>query len=173
MYSWLLYTYTTYPWTLVIHFLQAKNQTLNLQTFTWCTILLNSHSYKALEIWNALLLIVYASGIHPDRAYSRTCLERPLHWPQEMWSVTTGGFWWQVQLYWNVGPAENAWSVKTGGGVHDSGLSRQVSLCTLLVFALCSAKYTLIDQTVPSRVRMYRHWTLAWSRKLHQLHIFF
>ncbi len=33
-----------------------------------------------------------------------------------MWSVKTGGLWWQVQLYLNVGPSgENAWSVKTGG----------------------------------------------------------
>ena len=33
-----------------------------------------------------------------------------------MWSVKTGGPWWQVQLYWNVGPsAKDVWSVKTGG----------------------------------------------------------
>ncbi len=33
-----------------------------------------------------------------------------------MWSVKTGGLWWQVQLYWNVGSsAKNVWSFKTGG----------------------------------------------------------
>ncbi len=26
----------------------------------------------------------------------------------------TGGLWWQVQLYWNVSPAKNGWSFKTG-----------------------------------------------------------
>ncbi len=50
--------------------------------------------------------------------YSITCLERPPGSPlaTKMWSVKTSGLWWQVQLYWNVGPAaENVWSVQTGG----------------------------------------------------------
>ncbi len=33
----------------------------------------------------------------------------------QMWSLKTGGFWWQVQLHWNVGlSARNIWSLKTG-----------------------------------------------------------
>ncbi len=34
----------------------------------------------------------------------------------KMWSVKTGGLWWQVQFYWNVGPsAKIVCSLKTGG----------------------------------------------------------
>ncbi len=47
--------------------------------------------------------------------YSRTCLER-LPVVLKMWSLKTGGLWWQVQLHWHVGPsARNACSFKTGG----------------------------------------------------------
>ncbi len=43
----------------------------------------------------------------------------------KMWSVKTGGLWWQVQLYWNVDPAaKTVWPFKTGG------LSWQLSLKT-------------------------------------------
>ncbi len=40
-----------------------------------------------------------------------------------MWSLKTGGLWWQVHIYWDEGlPARNIWSFKT------SGLSWQWSL---------------------------------------------
>ena len=33
----------------------------------------------------------------------------------KMWCLETGDLCWQVYLLWNVGPARNRWSLKTGG----------------------------------------------------------
>ncbi len=42
-------------------------------------------------------------------------------WAIKMWSLKTVCPWWQVQLYWNVGPsAWNIWRLKTGS-LHGSG----------------------------------------------------
>ncbi len=53
---------------------------------------------------------------HPSSHYSRTCLERPPHWPKICGlsrQVVSGD---RIQLYWNVGPsAKNVCSVKTDG----------------------------------------------------------
>ncbi len=76
-----------------------------------------------------------ASGVYPGVGWERGDRERihsickgcsrtiqwNLSWKSnplatKMWSVKTGGLWWQVQLYWNIGPSANiVWSVKTGG----------------------------------------------------------
>ncbi len=58
------------------------------------------------------------------------CIQQNLSWKTtplatQMWSLKTGGLWWQVQLQWNVDPfTRNIWSFKTGG------LSQQRSLKT-------------------------------------------
>ncbi len=63
---------------------------------------------------------------------------------KKMWSVKTGGLWWQVQLYWNVIPfAENAWSVKTGG-LSWQWVSRQVSLYKVPLFTLPKTIWQMI-----------------------------
>ncbi len=51
----------------------------------------------------------------------------------KIWSLQTGGLWWQVHIHWNVGPA------KTSGPsrqvvYHGSGASRHVLPCNIIYF---------------------------------------
>ncbi len=59
--------------------------------------------------------VFYSILLQINCKHSRTCLERPPKLATKKWSAKTGGLWWQVQLYWNVGPfAKIVLSVKTG-----------------------------------------------------------
>ena len=61
-----------------------------------------------------------------------------------MWSLKTGGLWWQVQLHWNVGPsARSRWSFKIGS------LSWQWSLKTgFTVYVRADIPVMVIPKTV-------------------------
>ncbi len=92
------------------------NHTINFTTSSRSQMqqVYTAASYRFLK--TAGLLFLVWLRIWQPLQYSRTCLEKTPNWHTKMWSVKTGGLWWQVQLHWNVGPsAKSVWSFKTGG----------------------------------------------------------
>ncbi len=96
----------------------------------------------------------------------------------QMWSLKTGGLWWQVQVYWNIEPSgRNMWSFKTGGLLAQWSLNRdftifvicivivkRVSICIGSSFGLSS--YTCVHKLHVLPFNQYIHYIFFHCHKV-------